>query len=164
MINYVSNANVYERNKAVFDVLKKLRIEDKPMITALNKTDLMEDKMWLEKMEKIEWARFYAHPYSNLALAIRAAHLSPHQRATFNSEHEKRKRALERSISRIADKRPVIDAETLMREGILPGKQMGMLLAEAERLSINEGIEEKSELIELLKKTLHWQNGPIIPK
>jgi hypothetical protein len=114
---------------------------------------------WLEKMEKIEWARFYAHPYSDLALAIRAAHLSTQQRSLFTTYHAAQRNALGRFIVRITHKQPVVDAQTLMREGILPGKQMGLLLAEAERLSVNEGIEEKSVLIDLLKKTLYWQDG-----
>ncbi|MCX5700285.1 MAG: GTPase HflX [Candidatus Omnitrophica bacterium] len=48
----VANANVYEQNKAVFEVLKKLGVEGKPVITALNKIDLMNDKLWLEKMQR----------------------------------------------------------------------------------------------------------------
>lgn len=114
---------------------------------------------WLEKLEKIEWARFYAHPFADLALAMRAAHLLPAQRAAFTNEHEMRKSSLKRFIFRIVTKKPVINAQMLMDEGILPGKQMGLLLTEAERLSVNEGVEEKSELIALLKKSIHWQNG-----
>jgi poly(A) polymerase len=116
---------------------------------------------WLEKMEKIEWARFYAHPYCDLALTIRAAHLPLQQRIFFTGQHEAQRIALARFIARITRKEPVVDAQTLMHEGILPGKQMGLLLAEAERISVNEGIEEKSALIDLLKKTIYWQNGPV---
>ncbi len=42
---------VYERSSAVFKVLEELGIRDKPMITALNKADLLEDKLWLEKLK-----------------------------------------------------------------------------------------------------------------
>jgi poly(A) polymerase len=116
---------------------------------------------WLEKMEKIEWARFYAHPYCDLALAIHAAHLPLQQRSVFTIQHETLRRALARFIARITHKQPLVDAQTLMDEGIRPGKQMGLLLAEAERISVNEEIEEKSVLIALLKKTIYWQNGPV---
>lgn len=47
-----SQPYVYEYNKAVFGVLEELGIEDKPLITALNKVDLVDDKMWLEKLKR----------------------------------------------------------------------------------------------------------------
>lgn len=48
----VAQPRVYEHAKSVFEVLKKLKAEDKPMITALNKIDLADDKMWLEKLKE----------------------------------------------------------------------------------------------------------------
>lgn len=45
----ISDLRCHEYNKAVWDVLKKLNIQDKPIITALNKIDVLEDKGWLEK-------------------------------------------------------------------------------------------------------------------
>ncbi len=42
----------YERNLAVLDVLKQLGAESKPMITALNKIDLIDDQMWIERLKK----------------------------------------------------------------------------------------------------------------
>jgi GTP-binding protein HflX len=47
----VSHPRVYEHNRAVFDVLKELQAGQKPLITALNKIDLLDDKMWLEKLQ-----------------------------------------------------------------------------------------------------------------
>ena len=47
----VSHPRIYEHEKSVFEVLKELKAEDKPMITALNKIDLLDDRMWLEKLK-----------------------------------------------------------------------------------------------------------------
>ena len=47
-----SHPYLYEQNKAVFAVLNELGIKDKPVITALNKIDLLDDKMWLEQLKK----------------------------------------------------------------------------------------------------------------
>ncbi|TRZ49212.1 GTPase HflX [bacterium] len=47
----VSHPRVYEHNRAVHDVLKELRADEKPMITALNKIDLLDDKVWLENLK-----------------------------------------------------------------------------------------------------------------
>jgi GTP-binding protein HflX len=48
----VKHPLVYEHNKAVFDVLKELGADQKPMITALNKIDLLDDLMWLSRLKE----------------------------------------------------------------------------------------------------------------
>jgi len=47
----VSHPRVYEYNEAVFSVLKELHADKKPMITALNKIDLLDDKTWLAQLK-----------------------------------------------------------------------------------------------------------------
>lgn len=47
----ISHPRVYEHAAAVGEVLKELRADKKPVITALNKIDLLDDKMWLEKLK-----------------------------------------------------------------------------------------------------------------
>ncbi|MFA5350969.1 MAG: GTPase HflX [Candidatus Omnitrophota bacterium] len=44
----VSSPKVYEKNRAVIEVLRELKADNKPMITALNKVDLLSDQMWLK--------------------------------------------------------------------------------------------------------------------
>jgi len=53
----VVHPRVYEHAEAVFTVLKELGADEKPIITALNKIDLLDDKMWLEKLQ-----RDFIHP------------------------------------------------------------------------------------------------------
>ncbi|MBI4982461.1 MAG: GTPase HflX [Candidatus Omnitrophica bacterium] len=48
----VNHPRIYERSKAVFDVLKQLHVDQKPMITALNKIDLLNDLTWLSKLKE----------------------------------------------------------------------------------------------------------------
>lgn len=47
-----SHPRVQERQKAVFTVLQELNCIDKPLITALNKIDLLEDKAWLSWLKE----------------------------------------------------------------------------------------------------------------
>jgi len=47
----VSHPKVYERAKAVSDVLIHMSADNKPMIAALNKIDQLEDKTWLSQLE-----------------------------------------------------------------------------------------------------------------
>jgi GTP-binding protein HflX len=48
----IAHPLVHEHNKAVFEILKELHAENKPLITALNKIDLLENKQALENLEK----------------------------------------------------------------------------------------------------------------
>ncbi len=97
--------------------------------------------------ELSEWAHFYAHPLAPLCLTVLAAHESK----TFLLEHETRKKKLSPSIERIRTHRPVVSSHDLMQIGIRPGKAMGILLKEAERIAINEGIEDKQKVFERLR-------------
>lgn len=105
---------------------------------------------WREKLELIEWAQLYANPSSEVCLQILAARYSPEIREAFLTEHEKRRQLLARSIERIQTQNPVIRADDLIALGVAPGKQMGALLKEAERLSVNQQIEDKDTLLKLL--------------
>jgi GTP-binding protein HflX len=47
-----AHPRIYEHKNAVFEVLKQLKAEEKPIITALNKIDLLDDKIWLERLRE----------------------------------------------------------------------------------------------------------------
>jgi poly(A) polymerase len=111
---------------------------------------------WQVKLEKIEWAQFYADPHAKICIEIIAAHLLPETHKTFLKEHNQRETLLEAAIQRIRSQTPVVRADHLMKEGILPGKKMGLLLKEAERINVNEAIEDKEMIIHLLKNSSLW--------
>ena len=111
---------------------------------------------WLLNLERIEWAQFYAHPRAFLCIQIFSAHLPPNQRTAYVEEHEKRMTSLLPFIERIRSHTPVVRSEHLLQEGIQPGKTMGALLKEAERLSVNKELETPAEIIAFLKKSTLW--------
>ncbi|MFA6217380.1 MAG: GTPase HflX [Candidatus Omnitrophota bacterium] len=47
----VSHPRVYEHHESVVEVLKELHADSRPIITALNKIDLLDDKTWLETLK-----------------------------------------------------------------------------------------------------------------
>lgn len=91
-----------------------------------------------------EWAQFYADPFALVCLKI------------LGQNHQKQIDSLKESIERIQSKNPVIKSDDLLKAGIEPGKNMGMLLKEAEKISINDQIFDKKILIERLKKSPLW--------
>ncbi len=111
---------------------------------------------WKEKLEPLEWARFYANSHSPLVLEIIAAHLSASDKETFLHEHTVQRQLLQQAILRIQTNSPIVRAEHLIAEGITPGKKMGQLLQEAERISVNQNIEDRKTIIDMLKRSSNW--------
>ncbi len=111
---------------------------------------------WAATLEPIEWAHFYSHTHSELSLHIHAAHLSAPERSSFLHNHETRRLSLMPAITRIQTQRPVVNAELLLTEGILPGKKMGLLLKEAERIAVNNNLDNAQKVLEQLKKSSFW--------
>lgn len=111
---------------------------------------------WQQKLEPIEWAHFYARPHSPLCVEIFLAHVAEGEKELFKREHQERMERLAPFIQRIKERRSVVKAEHLQKEGIAPGVGMGKLLKEAERISVNEASEEPVEVIALLRKSPLW--------
>ncbi|HNA62073.1 MAG TPA: CCA tRNA nucleotidyltransferase [Rhabdochlamydiaceae bacterium] len=112
---------------------------------------------WQDKLEPIEWARFYADKHSEMILKIIAAHFALSDSEKFLEAHEKHRQLLSQPILRIVTQSPIVRAEHLIAEGIKPGKNLGLLLKEAERISVNQNIESRQIIITELKKTSFWK-------
>ena len=109
---------------------------------------------WLEKLEKIEWALFYADPFSDIGLKMIVAKQKNPQ--DFLEREKKRQESLHKHIERIRNKDPYVRAEHLIKEGVLPSKKMGDLLDEAMRIAVNHDITDSGELIARLKQSPLW--------
>ena len=111
---------------------------------------------WQEKLEAHEWAAFYATEQSALMLQIVAAHFTPEDQTLFLKEHARRQKALQNAIERIRTHSPLIRAEHLIKEGVSPGRQMGLLLKEAERIAVNDNLNSVDEVMKQLKQSNLW--------
>jgi poly(A) polymerase len=118
---------------------------------------LDEAKKLIASEEKlVSWAHFYAKSKSHLALEIVASHFTSNERSLFDRENKQRKKTLEKAILRIQKKDPVVKAHHLKEAGISPGKEMGLLLKEAEKITIEQNLESPQEVLEKLRKTSLW--------
>lgn len=138
-----------EKHLELCDYMKLSR-KDKEHIEFLHyaKSLLLMPLSWQEGLSNFEWAEFYAHPLSSLFLILYKA-------APF---HTQKKEELSSYILRLQEKRPLLTAADLLQEGILPSPILGLLLKEAEKLSINLNLTDKSTLLTALK------NNPLWPK
>lgn len=110
----------------------------------------------IEEYDKVWWAHAYARKNCKMCLEVLAAHYPEPERKAFMQRHLERSRDLDSAIQRIMTKKPVVTAALLASEGIVPGKSMGVLLTEAERLAITTGHEDPIEIIRRLKKSQLW--------
>ncbi|MDN3505640.1 MAG: CCA tRNA nucleotidyltransferase [Simkaniaceae bacterium] len=109
---------------------------------------------WREKLEKMEWAEFYADPFSDIGLKMIA--VKQKEPAAFLEKEQKRKASLQVYIERIQNKTPYLKAEHLIQAGVKPGVKMGELLHEGMRIAVNEDITDPKELLTLLKESTVW--------
>ena len=107
-------------------------------------------------VEAVEWAYFYANAFSPISLQIIGAHLDPQRQKAFLKEHEERIEQLSHSIDRIRKHDPVVKSGDLANAGIQPGKAMGKLLTEADRISANQQLFDPEIIIALLKQSDLW--------
>ena len=137
-----------EEHLGLVDYLKLSNL-DKDHVRFFHKAKNLLDMplLWQEKIENIEWAYFYSNPLSTLCISLFKAPID---------FHDKKRSSLMPFISRILEKKPLLKAEDLQKEGISPGPSLGILLKEGEKLSTNDLLEDKTEVIKRLKSHPLW--------
>lgn len=109
-----------------------------------------------KKLDHHQWAYLYAHKDYPLCLEVVAAsYPEPEQKALLHEHHEQSNQ-LKEHVNRIKEGNPLVSATLLQQQGIRPGKNMGALLKEAERLSMNENIHSAEDIIQRLRQTSLW--------
>ncbi|MGM0440616.1 MAG: CCA tRNA nucleotidyltransferase [Chlamydiota bacterium] len=107
-------------------------------------------------VEWYRWANFYALQHAQLCLEVIAAELPSSQRQNFLEKHFQQQKKLEKYIERIKKGKPLVNAATLKSLGITPGKKMGQLLQEAQRIAINDFLDNADQVLERLQQSPLW--------
>ena len=124
---------------SICDYLKVSNEEKKLVLFFIQSMELFERK----DIDLYQWAHFYAHPLSDLFLQIKIP-------LKAIKEHLLRKTQLENHIERIKSNKHVVTAKMLQERGVVAGKRMGELIREADKISINENIENPELIIDRL--------------
>lgn len=106
--------------------------------------------------DKVAWVHLYAHPQVQCCVEAVAAHMPIDERKVFLQRQQQRAADLAIHIQRVVQKRPLVNAGMLQEHGIVPGKIMGMLLKEAEKIAIEQNIGEADKVLEILKESEFW--------
>ena len=106
--------------------------------------------------DPVKGVHCYAHPHSETCLETYAARLAPEEREAFLLKHQGQRWKLGTHIKRVEQRDPLVSSFDLRDEEIAPGKEMGILLREAERLAIIEDLDSTEEVLDLLKQSSLW--------
>lgn len=107
-------------------------------------------------IESPDWAYFYADRFFHLCFDAMTARYPEEQRIEVIERHEKRKELLFPHIQRLAEKKPLVTSTILKDHGIPPGKVMGLLLKEAEKIAINNDLHDPDSILVILKQSPLW--------
>jgi poly(A) polymerase len=138
------------------DLCKKLKLPNGDLQFVTFFSHLKKLIQQKENVERYDWAYAYANPLADLCLNILLG-----KQPALMKNHTKRKEELKDAISRIEQKNPLVKSSDLIQEGILPGKNMGLLLKEAEKIAINEQINDPNAVLSRLKSSSLWPKEPL---
>lgn len=139
-----------------WDIARRLRVTN-------------DDLRWIERYEnflqaiekkitdKVIWVHLYASEGVSIILHVIASRYTQEERNLFLSEQEKQQNILFSHIQRVKNKQPLVTGKLLKREGILPGKKMGILMKLAERLAIDQNLNEEVLVMQKLKEHPLWE-------
>lgn len=106
----------------------------------------------LNEIDLAEWVNLYANPSFQLCLTVIAARQTEESKKMLNKTHSERYKFLIRHIERNKAKKTIITAEILKNLGVAPGKTMGLLIKEAEKIAISQNLEDVEMILSILKK------------
>jgi poly(A) polymerase len=141
------------------DVADRLKISNKDR----EWIEHMEQLQSLEKKEKesntinlYQWVYAYAMTDWERAINI-LAWRNEFFDETLLQKHQQRFEQVKLHVNRVITNKPLLSGAFLQKKGIAPGKRMGLILKEAERLAIEENWNDADLLFEKLQTLPIWK-------
>lgn len=143
------------------EIAKRLKVSNKD-IKLIEFMDMLGQAILKEKetgiIDRHCWTTLMAHPDAELGIRIFAARENDqHGRDDFLQKYMSRFHQLDSHIQRLKSGKPLISALVLQGCDIKPGKKMGFLLKEAERIAVNENLHEVEAVLERLATLPIWK-------
>ncbi len=140
------------------EVCRMFRLSNKEIafVEYLHKIETALLGVKVAELDHYDWAKLYAHDHFSISLDVALARKKEEARLALLAEHKQRIDQLQKPIMRIQKREPLVRAHHLQKRGIAPGKAMGNLLEEAERIAANEAIEDPELLLDRLEDSSHW--------
>lgn len=116
-----------------------------------------EEKKYIEEfqawndttnVDDYELVKLYAKPNAEICMQIKALHADDKQFLTF---HQEKMKVLAKATTRAKQGITIVTSAHLIDLGVKPGKEMGKLLIDAEKIAINQSIEQPEKILSQLK-------------
>jgi poly(A) polymerase len=133
-----------KEEQAICKSLKLTNLDDS-FVSFLHDAKTLAYRDSTSSVEDYDWAHLYASPFAQNALAILAAH-----NLLSLTHHAQKQQKLQKAVERIRSKTPVVTADFLMSQGVAPGPSMGKLLKAAEKIAINENLDDPTSILKKL--------------
>ncbi len=143
------------------EIAKRLKASNKDIkllefMEKLNQAILQEEET--KKIDLQRWAILLAHPDWELGIKVLGARqVDDLERDHFWQRYFERSQQLASHIQRLKIGKPLVSAALLQEYGIKPGKHMGHLLKEAERIAITENWNEPAPVLAQLATLPLWK-------
>lgn len=144
------------------EIARRLKASNKDIkwvefMEMLNEAVLQEQETQVIDLHR--WATLMAHPDWEMGIKVLAARYAGFNFESFWQKYWQRFQQLEPHIQRLRVGKPLVSAALLQQHGIKPGKQMGLLLKEAERIAITENCQEAAPVLAKLTDSPLWKTA-----
>lgn len=136
---------------------KLSREEKKCLQFYQDSTEFLEKSLCQPQPSLHQFACFHASPYAPSCIKAFGELLSETEKNHFFNTHTHMQTKLAPAIQRLQSGPPYLTAHELKKHGIPPGKTLGLLLKEAEKIAINDNVSSPTQLL------LHLQRSPLWP-
>ncbi len=113
----------------------------------------------LKKPSKINWVHFLSLEESELIIQVITARMLDLEKKLFIKQYQEALQTLGPHIERKKNKTPLVTSAILSHHGILPGKQMGVLLNLAEEVVIENNCSDPEKAVAMMKKSTLWKQS-----
>lgn len=144
------------------EIAKRLKTSNKDcklleFVEELDKAVIEEQQTGLINLHR--WAILLSSTDWEIGMQILSARYGEEKHISFFQHYIARFKELEAHIQRIRTGKPLVTATMLMNQGIPPGRNMGILMKEAEKIAVNENHNEPAPIIAKLSLHPLWHEA-----
>lgn len=156
---YLFEKNSKEEMIDLCRYLKTSKSEIAYLDTFFAAQELIRKEKEKNQFDPLEWVHYCARKDAFLCLEIATCNYSEKEQIEYLKLHKKRLKNFAIHIDRVVTNSPLISGKYLLELGLKPGKNLGLLLNEAERYSIINDIHDQNEVLKHLKKSNLWDKS-----
>lgn len=122
---------------------------------------IMEDDNGIAEPHRL--AALFANPHWEMGMRVISLRYGKGEEAgssdAFFQKYQRLYESLKPHIERARVGKPLVSADLLLKQGIPPGKRLGLLLKEAERIAVEQNLSDEQAVLEKLSAHSLWKEA-----